>query len=48
MSAYLGEAGPLSQGVQVGRKALKTRHINGMEARKKRPRGFKTRPRGFK
>jgi hypothetical protein len=24
------------------------RHINGMEVRKKRPRGFKKRPRGFK
>ena len=37
----LGETGPLSQGVQAGRKALRIRHINGMEVRKKRPRGFK-------
>ena len=40
---------PLSvQGVQVGGKALRTHHINGMEVRKKRPRGFKKRPMGFK
>jgi hypothetical protein len=45
---HLGEAGPLSRGVQAGRKALRIRHINGMEVRKKRPRGFKKRPRGFK
>jgi hypothetical protein len=44
----LGETGPLSQGVQVGRKALRIRNINGMEVRKKRPRGSKKRPRGFK
>jgi hypothetical protein len=44
----LGETGPLSPGVQEGRKALRIRHINGMEVRKKRPRGFKRRPRGFK
>jgi hypothetical protein len=44
----LGETGPLSQGVQARRKALRIRHINGMEVRKKRPRGFKTMPRGFK
>jgi hypothetical protein len=41
----LGETGPLSQGVQAGRKALRLRHIDGMEVRKKvrkkRPRGFK-------
>ena len=41
----LGETGPLSQGVQAGKKALRIRHINGMEVRKKvrkkRPRGFK-------
>jgi hypothetical protein len=43
----LGETGPLSQGVQAGRKALRIRHINGMEVRKKRPRVFKKRPRGF-
>ena len=34
----LGEAHPLSQGVQAGRKALRIRYINGMEMRKKRPR----------
>jgi hypothetical protein len=51
---FLGETGivpgrnyPLSQGVQVGRKALRIHHINGMDVRKKRPRGFKKRPRGF-
>ena len=44
----LGETGPLSQGVQARRKTLRIRHINGMEVRKKRPRGFKKRPRGFK
>jgi hypothetical protein len=44
----LGETGPLSQGVQEGRKALRISHIYGMEVRKKRPRGFKRRPRGFK
>ena len=44
----LGETGPLSQGVQVGRKALRIRHTNGMEVRNKRPRRFKKRPRGFK
>jgi hypothetical protein len=37
----LGETGPLSQGVQAGRKALRIRHLNGVEVRKKRPRGFK-------
>ena len=42
------KTGPLSQGVQARRKALRIRHINGMEVRKKRPRGFKKRPRGFK
>jgi hypothetical protein len=36
---HLGEAGPLSHGVQAGRKALTIRHMNGMEVRKKRPRG---------
>jgi hypothetical protein len=30
------------------RKALRTRHTNGMEVRKKRPGGFKKRPGGFK
>ena len=42
----LGETGPLSQGVQAGRKALRIRHINGMEVRKKRPRGFKKEAQG--
>jgi hypothetical protein len=28
-------------GVQAGKKALRIRHINGMEVRKKRPRGLK-------
>jgi hypothetical protein len=36
-----GEPGPLSQRVQAGRKALRIRHINGMDVRKKTPRGFK-------
>jgi hypothetical protein len=47
-SPSLGETGPLSQGVQARRKARRIIHINGMEVRKKRPRGFKKRPRGFK
>ena len=47
-SVNLGETGPLSQGVQAGRKALRIRHINSMEVRKKRPRGFKKWSRGFK
>jgi hypothetical protein len=38
---HLEETGPLSQGVQAGRKALIIHHKNGMEVRKKRPRGFK-------
>ena len=37
-----------ARGVQARRKPLKTRHMNGMEVRKKRPRGLKKRPRGFK
>ena len=37
----LGITAPLSQGVQARGKALRIRHINGMEVRKKRPRGFK-------
>jgi hypothetical protein len=37
----LGEAGPLSQGVQAGRKSHRIRHINGVEVRKKMPGGFK-------
>ena len=45
---HLGETGPLSQGVQAGRKALRIRHTNGTDVREKRPRGFKKRPRGFK
>jgi hypothetical protein len=46
---HLGEIGLLSQGVQARRrKALRISHTNGMEVRKKRPRGFKKRPRGFK
>jgi hypothetical protein len=44
----LGETGPLSQGVQVRRKVLRIRYINGMEVRSKIPRGFKKRQRGFK
>ena len=43
---HLGETGPLSQGVQAGTKALRTRHINGMEVRKKRSRGFKREAQG--
>jgi hypothetical protein len=35
-------------GVQAARKALRTRHMNGVEVRKKRPRGVKKGPRGFK
>jgi hypothetical protein len=48
MKKRKGKTGPLSQGVQARRKAIKMRRINGMEVRKKRPRGFKKRPRGFK
>ena len=44
----LGETGPLSHGVQARKKALRTRHINGIKARKKRPMGFKKKPRGCK
>ena len=36
----------LSQGVQARRKALRIRHIDGMEVRKKRPRGFKKEAQG--
>ena len=43
--SYLGETGPLSQGVQArgfkGRKSLRIHHMNGVEVCKKRPRGFK-------
>jgi hypothetical protein len=38
---HLEETGPLSQGVQARRKAFRIRYVNGMEVRKKRPRGFK-------
>jgi hypothetical protein len=38
--AYLGDTGYLSQGVQVGRQALRIRHVNGVEVCKKRPWGF--------
>ena len=41
VSVNLGETGPLSQGVQASRKALRICQINGMKVRKKRPRGFK-------
>ena len=41
MRVNLGETGPLSWGVQARRQALRIRHINGMEVRKKRPKGFK-------
>ena len=44
--ASLVETGPLSRGVQARRKAPRTRHINGMEVRKKRPRGFKKEAQG--
>jgi hypothetical protein len=37
-----------ARGVQARRKALRMRFINGMGVRKKRTRGFKKRPRGFK
>ena len=43
-----GERGPLSRGVQARRQALRTRHTTGTEVRKKRPRGSRKRPRGFK
>jgi hypothetical protein len=41
-----GETGPLSQGAQARRQALRTRHINGTGVRKKRPRGFKKEAQG--
>ena len=41
MISRLGEIGSLSQAIQAGRKALRIRHIKGMELRKKRPREFK-------
>ena len=43
-SVHLGETGPLSQGVQARRKALRRRPIHGMEARQKRPRGVQVSP----
>ena len=43
---HLGKTGPLSQGVQARRKALRTPHMNGIEARKKRPRGLKKEAQG--
>ena len=39
MKKRKGETGPLSQGVQAGRQALRMRHIHGVEVRRKRPRG---------
>ena len=45
---HLGETGPLSQGVQEGRKALRILYIHGMEVRKKKPRRFKKKSRGFR
>ena len=48
VDVHLGETGPFSQGVQARGKVLRIRCINGVEVRKKRPRGFKNRPRGFK
>ena len=44
MSGNLGETGPLSQRVQEGRKAIRILHTHGMEARRKRPRGFEWPP----
>jgi hypothetical protein len=41
---HLRETGPLSQGVQAGRKALRIRHTHGVEVREKRPRGSKGAP----
>jgi hypothetical protein len=46
MPPDLGETGPLSRGVQARRKTLRIRHTNGMEVRKKRPRGFKKEAQG--
>jgi hypothetical protein len=46
VAADLGETGPLSQGAQARRKALRIRHINSMEVRKKKPRGFKNEAQG--
>jgi hypothetical protein len=39
--AHLGGTGPLSQGVQAGRQALRMLHMHGVGVRKKRPRGVK-------
>jgi hypothetical protein len=41
MEKRKGERGSARHGVPVGRKALRTHHMNGMEVRQKRPRGFK-------
>ena len=40
----LGATGPLSQGAKEGRQALGVSRIRGMEARRKRPRGFRCAP----
>jgi hypothetical protein len=40
----LGGTGPLSQGVQAGRQALKILHTHGAEVRRKKPRGFERTP----
>ena len=47
-TSCLGETGPLNQGIQAGRKALRICYINDVKVHMKRPRGFKKRPRGFK
>jgi hypothetical protein len=41
MKKRKGETGPLSQGVQAGRKALIIHHVHGVGVHRKRPRGFK-------
>jgi hypothetical protein len=38
---HLGETGPLSQGVQAGRQALRILHVHGMKVRRKSHRGLK-------
>jgi hypothetical protein len=43
---HLEEAGPLSQGAQARREALRIRHINGTKVRKKNPKGFKKEAQG--
>jgi hypothetical protein len=42
----LGETGPLSQGLQARRKAHRIHCLNGMEVRKKMPRGLKKEAQG--